>query len=108
MQIKTILREPQFWASGVALLIAAWLLVPQLMPSRPPATTGGQPEIRYICRKSGELFTLAATADSLPHPVTGRLTLVPAVFERRSGKWKPGPTLAVMHRRGLLTAVSTP
>lgn len=53
MQAKTILREPQFWASGIALF-------------------------------------------------------VPAVFERRSGEWKPGPPLAVMHRRGLLTAASTP
>ena len=97
------LRDPRAWTAVVAACLAAWLVVPALLPARPPTVNEEEiAEIRYVCRESGEVFSRRATAAVLPHPATGRPTLVPAVYDSRTKRWKPGPPPEVMHRRGLL------
>jgi len=96
-------RDPRFWTAVGALCLAAWLVAPHLLPARPPTVTEDQiPEIRYVCRETGEVFSRRATAEVLPHPLTGKPTLVPAVYDVRKKRWRPGPPPEVMHRKGLL------
>jgi hypothetical protein len=96
-------RDPRVWTAIVTFGAAACLLIPAVLPARAPAVTDESiAEIRYICTESGEVFTRRLTAASLTHPTTGKPTLVPAVYDPRKKKWKPGPPLEVMHRRGLL------
>jgi hypothetical protein len=42
------------------------------------------------------------TAAALPNPTTGKPTLVPAVFDAKKKRWRPGPPLDVMRKKGLL------
>ena len=101
------LRDPRAWTAAVAACLSAWLVVPALLPARPPAVNEEEiAEIRYVCRESGEVFSRRATAALLPHPATGRPTLVPAVYDSRTKQWKPGPPPEVMHRKGLLRPAS--
>lgn len=97
------MKDPRLWTALGALAVAAWLIVPRLLPARPPAVTDGQiPEIRYVCRESGEVFSLPMTGAVLEHPHTGRATLVPAVYDARRKTWLPGPPPEVMHGAGQL------
>jgi len=99
----TTFTDPRVWTAMVAFGAAACLLVPAVLPARAPAVAEESiAEIHYVCTESGEVFTRRLTAASLPHPTTGKPTLVPAVYDPRKKKWKPGPPLEVMHRRGLL------
>jgi hypothetical protein len=100
-------KDPRIWTGGLLLVVAGWLLVPQLAPRRPPAIAAELvPEIRYVCSETGEVFLRRATAAALPHPTTGRPTLVPAAFDRKKQRWIPGPPPEVMHRRGQLRPAS--
>ena len=99
----TTFTDPRVWTAMVAFGAAAVLLVRAVLPARAPAVAEESiAEIHYVCTESGEVFTRRLTAASLPHPTTGKPTLVPAVYDPRKKKWKPGPPLEVMHRRGLL------
>ena len=105
--IKEIVKDPRAWTAAVASCLAAWLVVPHLLPARPPAVSEADvAEIRYVCRETGEVFSLRATAAALPHPVTGKPTLVPAVYDPRKKRWKPGPPPEIMHRQGQLRPTS--
>lgn len=96
------MKEPQVWIA-VALAVASWLIAPLAFPARAPVVTEEMvPRIRYICRKSGEVFLLPLAGDVLNSPTTGESTLVPAVYDARRKKWRAGPPLEVMHRKGLL------
>lgn len=100
-------KDPRLWTAVVIMAGAAWLIGNALMPARPPAVAKEAiPVVQYVCRKSGEVFSLPLTGDVLNHPTTGQPTLVPAVFDKKSKKWKPGPPLDVMHRKGLLRPAS--
>ena len=97
------MKDTRIWIAIVALTVAAWLIAPSVFPPRAPAVAEELiPQIRYVCKKSGEVFTLPLTSDVLEHPKTGEPTLVPAVYDKRRKKWRPGPPLEVMHRQGLL------
>lgn len=105
--LKDALGDPRAWTAAVATCLAAWLVVPALLPVRPPDVNEEEiTEIRYVCRESGEVFSRRATAAVLPHPETGKPTLVPAVYDVRRKQWKPGPPPEVMHRKGLLRSAS--
>jgi len=107
MMLKDMAKDPRFWTAVVASTVAAWLVAPHLLPARPPVVSENEiSEIRYVCRETGEVFSLRATAAVLPHPVTGESTLVPAVYDARKKRWKPGPPPDVMHRKGLLRPTS--
>jgi len=100
-------KQPLVWAAVIVMGGAAWLIGIPLIQARPPAVAKESiPTVRYVCRKTGEVFTLPMTGDVLNHPTTGQPTLVPAVFDRKSKKWKPGPPPEVMHRKGLLKPAS--
>jgi hypothetical protein len=102
------MKDVRFWAAGAGLTLAAWLIVPFVFPPRPPAVAAEDiPVIHYVCRESGEVFEQPLTGSPIENPQTGRLTLVPAVYDARRKKWKQGPPLEVMHRQGLLRPVST-
>jgi hypothetical protein len=97
------MKDPRLWLAVVAFAVAAWLIAPSVFPPRPPAVAEELiSQIRYVCRKSGEVFTLPLAGDVVDNPKTGEPTLVPAVYDARRKKWRPGPPLDVMHRQGLL------
>lgn len=97
------MKDARIWLAVVALGVAAWLIAPFALPLRPPAVAEEMiPKIRYVCTKTGEVFTLPLAGDVLDNPKTGEPTLVPAVYDARQTKWRPGPPLEVMHCQGLL------
>lgn len=97
------MKDARLWVAAGALMLAVWLLAPFVLPRRgPPVSDAAPPEIRYVCRKSGEVFTLPLTGELVPHPGTGELSLVPAVYDARRRRWCPGPPLEVMRQQGLL------
>ena len=96
-------KDPRFWTAVFAFGVSACLLVPAVLTARPPAVAAdSSPEVRYVCTETGEVFTRRLTAAALPHPTTGNPTLVPAVYDPKKKRWKPGPPLEVMHRQGRL------
>ena len=96
-------KDPRVWTAVVALGIAAWLIGPSVIPVRPPAVSEDAiPKITYVCRESGEVFTLRMAGEVHEHPATGKPTLVPAVYDAKRKKWKPGPPLEIMHQKGLI------
>jgi hypothetical protein len=98
------MKDARIWLAVVAFAVAAWLIAPFVVPPRAPAVAEELiPQIRYVCRKSGEVFMLPLTGDVVENPRTGEPTLVPAVYDARRKTWRPGPPLDVMHRQGLLT-----
>jgi hypothetical protein len=98
------MKDARIWLAVVALAVAAWSIAPFVFPPRVPAVAEELiPQIRYVCRKSGEVFMLPLTGDVVDNPKTGEPTLVPAVYDARGNKWRPGPPLEVMRRQGLLT-----
>lgn len=98
-----VLKDVRVWMASVGLVVAGWLIGSHVASPRAPAVAEeGIPRIRYVCKKSGEVFTLPMVADVLDNPKTGEPTLVPAVYDPRRKKWRPGPPLEVMHQRGLL------
>jgi hypothetical protein len=100
------MKDPRIWIAVVAVAVAAWLIAPFAFPPRAPVVAKESvPRIRYVCRKTGEVFTLPLAGGVRENPKTGEPTLVPAVFDARLQKWRPGPPLEVMHRQGLLTPV---
>jgi len=97
------MKDPRVWIALVALAAAAWSISPFVFPPRSPAVAEeSTPRIRYVCRKSGEVFVLPLAGALVDNPKTGAPTLVPAVYDARRKKWRPGPPLGVMHREGLL------
>lgn len=97
------MKDMRTWIAVVALAVAAWLIAPFALPPRAPAVAKELiPQICYVCKKSGEVFTLPLAGAVLDNPKTGEPTLVPAVYDKRRKKWRPGPPLEVMHRQGLL------
>lgn len=102
-----MLKDARIWTAAVALSVAAVLIGRFVIPVRPPAVAEAEiPEIRYVCRESGEVFTLRMAGEVLDHPMTGQPTLVPAVYDAKRKKWKPGPPLEIMHKKGLLKPAS--
>lgn len=102
-----MLKDARLWTAVVALAVGVVLIARAAIPGRPPAVaTQSVPEIRYVCRESGEVFTLPMAGSPLAHPKTGRTTLVPARFDKKSKRWLPGPPVEIMHRRGLLKPAS--
>ena len=100
-------KDPLVWVGVVTLGVAVWLIAPFEIPARAPVIAEESiSEIRYVCTETGELFTRRLTAATLPHPTTGKPTLVPAVYDAKRKKWKPGPPLEVMQRQGLLRPAS--
>jgi len=96
-------KDTRLWVVGGGLAVTAWLLILSLFPPHPPAVAAeGVPVVRYFCRESGATFDLPLAAGPLDNPETGRPTLVPAVYDARRKRWKPGPPLEVMYRMGLL------
>jgi hypothetical protein len=97
------MKDLRVWTAAAGLAVAAWLLSPLLFPPRAPEVDEASiPHIRYVCRKSGEVFTLPLAGNAVANPKTGEPTLVPAVFDPRRKRWVPGPPVEVMHRRGLV------
>jgi hypothetical protein len=96
-------KDARFWTAIVAFGLAAFLLVPAILPARAPTVAEDSiPEIHYVCTETGEVFMRRLTAAALPNPTTGKPTLVPAVFDAKKKQWRPGPPLEVMRKKGLL------
>jgi hypothetical protein len=101
------MKDPRIWIALVAFAVAAWLVAPFVFPPRAPAVAKELiPRIRYVCRKSGEVFVLPLAGDVVDNPKTGTPTLAPAVYDARRKQWRAGPPVDVMHRRGLLKPVA--
>ena len=100
-------KDARFWTAVVSCGLAAFLIAPAVLPARAPVVAEESiAEIRYVCTETGEVFTRRLTAAALPHPTTGKPSLVPAVYDDKRKKWKPGPPLEVMQRKGLLRPAS--
>lgn len=100
-------RDPRLWTAVVAFTVAAWLITPHVVGRRPPAVAADTAaEIPYVCVESGEVFRLPSCESAQVHPTTGKPTLVPAVYDAKRKKWKPGPPLEIMHKQGLLRPAS--
>lgn len=103
----TMFKDARFWTAVVSCGLAAFLIAPAVLPARAPVVAEESiAEIRYVCTETGEVFTRRLTAAALPHPTTGKPSLVPAVYDAKRKKWKPGPPLEVMQRKGLLRPAS--
>ena len=88
-----MLKDARIWTAAVALSVAAVLIGRFVIPVRPPAVAEAEiPEIRYVCRESGEVFTLRMAGEVLD--------------DAKRKKWKPGPPLEIMHKKGLLKPAS--
>ncbi|MFM8635965.1 MAG: hypothetical protein ACKOEX_14345 [Planctomycetia bacterium] len=97
------MKDVRVWMAVALFMVTGWLISPFVFPPRPPEVSAGSiPEIRYVCRKSGEVFTLPLAGDVLDNPKTGEPTLVPAVYDARRKRWRPGPPLDVMRQKGML------
>jgi hypothetical protein len=102
------MKDPRLWMAFAGVIVTAWLVAPFVFPSRPPAVLAEDiPVIHYVCQETGDVFELPLTGERLDHPETGRPTLVPAVYDARRKKWRPGPPLEVMHRQGLFQQQAT-
>jgi hypothetical protein len=96
-------RDPRLWTSLAAFALASWLIMPHVLGRRPPAVAAHEAmAIPYICQESGDVFRLPLSETVQVNPETGKPTLVPAVYDEKRRKWKPGPPLEVMHKKGLL------
>jgi len=102
------MKDSRLWMAAVGLLVTAVLVAPRLLPRRPPRPTSEVPVITYVCRESGEVFELPLDGSAVHHPATGRPTLVPAVYDQRNRRWRPGPPLDEMRRRGMLGSTNGP
>lgn len=92
-------KDPRVWSAAIGFAVAAWLIVPHFVGERRPDVSAERlPEIEYVCRESREVFRMPPTGSLLPNPKTGRATLVPAVYDRRTKTWRPGPPLEVRQR----------
>ena len=97
------MQDARIWMASAGLALTLWLVTPFVFPSQLPAVAVESiPLVHYVCRESGDVFEMPLAGDRLDHPETGRPTLVPAVYDARRKKWRPGPPLDVMHRLGLL------
>jgi hypothetical protein len=106
-ETMSMFKDPRIWVAIGAGGLGAWLLAVALVsPRRPAVAKEAASEIRYVCRESGEVFTRPLTAETLAHPETGRMTLVPAIFDAKKNQWRPGPPLDVMRKKGLLRPAS--
>ena len=102
------MKDPRLLMAIAGLAVTAWLVAPFVFPPRPPAVAAEDVlVIHYVCQESGDVYELPLTGERLDHPETGRPTLVPAVYDARRKKWRPGPPLDVMHRQGLLLQQAT-
>ncbi|MFM9195888.1 MAG: hypothetical protein ACKOWG_09120 [Planctomycetia bacterium] len=102
-----MLKDPRSWTAAVAFVIAAVLIGRFTISARPPAVMPESvQEIRYVCRETGEVFALPFEASARVNPKTGRSTLVPAVYDAKRKRWKPGPPPEIMHRKGLIRPAS--
>ena len=100
------MKDMRLWGAIVGLVLASWLLYPSVFAKRPPAVENDDViVIHYVCRESGKVFELPLAGECCEHPETGRETLVPAVYDARRKKWRPGPPLAEMRQKGLLQSV---
>lgn len=89
-------KDARVWCAIVGFGIAAWLVVPQVLVTRPPQVAAEDiPVMDYICCETKEVFRVAATGPRLANPKTGRSTLVPAVYDARKKVWKQGPPLDI-------------
>ena len=103
MKVRDMPKDIRIWFSAGAILVATYLIGSQFYGKpRPDFRIEDLPQIRYVCKKSGEVFTLPLMGDVHENPKTGEPTLVPAVYDKRRKKWRPGPPLEMMHRQGLL------
>lgn len=97
------MKDPRLLMAIAGLAVTVWLVAPFVFPPQPPVVAAEDVlVIHYVCQESGDVFELPLTGERLDHPETGRPTLVPAVYDARRKKWRPGPPLEVMHRQGLL------
>jgi hypothetical protein len=105
--MKHLTRDPRLWTAVIAFALAAWLIVPNVRGRRPPAVAADAlVEVPYVCLESGEVFRLPSCESAQVNPTTGRPTLVPAVYDAKRKKWKPGPPLEIMYKKGLLRPAS--
>jgi hypothetical protein len=105
--MKHMARDPRFWTAAAAFALASWLIVPNLLGRRPPAVAADAAvDIPYVCLESGEVFRLPLSESAQINPTTGKPTLMPAVYDSKRKKWKPGPPLEVMRKKGLLKPAS--
>ena len=96
-------NDSRFWTAVIAFGLAAFLVAPSVLPARAPVVAEESiAEVRYVCTETGEVFTRRLTAAALPHPATGKPTLVPAVYDAKRRTWKAGPPVEVMQRQGRL------
>ena len=99
MSFSSLLRDPRVWVACVGFGLAGWLIGPQVVGGRGRVVRAEDlPEADFICRETREVFRLPASAAVLSHPQTGKLTLVPAIFDPKTKAWKPGPPLDVRQR----------
>ena len=100
------MKDMRLWGAILGLVLASWLLYPSVFAKRPPAVGNDDViVIHYVCGESGEVFELPLAGERCEHPETGRQTLVPAIYDARRKKWRPGPPLVEMRQMGLLSSV---
>ena len=103
---RFLMKDMRLWGAILGLVLASWLLYPSVFAKRPPAVGNDDViVIHYVCGESGEVFELPLAGERCEHPETGRQTLVPAIYDARRKKWRPGPPLAKMRQMGLLSSV---
>ena len=103
---RFLMKDMRLWGAILGLVLASWLLYPSVFAKRPPAVGNDDViVIHYVCGESGEVFELPLAGERCEHPETGRQTLVPAIYDARRKKWRPGPPLAKMRQMGLLQSV---
>lgn len=61
--------------------------------SRNSASHSDQPPAVYICRESKELFFGTIPPNEVVHPITGRATLLPAMYCPQCEVWQPAPPM---------------
>ncbi|MBI1344773.1 hypothetical protein GC163_00640 [bacterium] len=98
------MRDPRIWITVVGLALGGWLISSQLSggPRSLPVTQDELADAVFLCRESGELFAGKVRPTPALHPITGKETLLPALYCPKCQQWEAAPALEQQQRAAMV------